>query len=113
MKEACEASLKALGVEAIGLYQYHRPDPRVPWAESVGALADLLDEGKILLAGVSNANVAQIDEAQQVLDGRLASVQNEFSPVSAPQKASSSTARTSASCSSRGAPWAVSAAPTG
>ncbi len=80
LKEACEASLKRLGVEAIGLYQYHRPDPSVPWAESVGALADLLDEGKILMAGVSNATVAQIDEAQQVLRGRLVSVQNEFSP---------------------------------
>jgi aryl-alcohol dehydrogenase-like predicted oxidoreductase len=80
VKEACEASLKALGVDAIGLYQYHRPDPAVPWAESVGALADLLDEGKILMAGVSNATVAQIDEAQKVLRGRLVSVQNEFSP---------------------------------
>ena len=80
VKEACEASLKRLGVDAIGLYQYHRPDPSVPWAESVGALADLLDEGKILMAGVSNATVAQIDEAQQVLGGRLVSVQNEFSP---------------------------------
>jgi aryl-alcohol dehydrogenase-like predicted oxidoreductase len=80
VKEACEVSLKALGVDAIGLYQYHRPDPAVPWAESVGALADLLDEGKILMAGVSNATVAQIDEAQRVLRGRLVSVQNEFSP---------------------------------
>jgi aryl-alcohol dehydrogenase-like predicted oxidoreductase len=80
VKQACEASLKALGVDAIGLYQYHRPDPSVPWAESVGALADLLDEGKILMAGVSNATVAQIDEAQKVLGGRLVSVQNEFSP---------------------------------
>ena len=79
VKQACEASLKALGVEAIGLYQYHRPDPQVPWAESVGAVADLLDEGKIRLAGVSNATVAQIDEAQKVFGGRLASVQNEFS----------------------------------
>jgi aryl-alcohol dehydrogenase-like predicted oxidoreductase len=80
VKEACQASLKALGVEAIGLYQYHRPDPKVPWSESVGALAELLDEGKIQMAGVSNATVAQIDEAQDVLDGRLVSVQNEFSP---------------------------------
>src|SRR6185437_13240420 len=80
VKEACEASLKALGVDAIGLYQYHRPDSKVPWAVSVGALADLLDEGKILMAGVSNAMVDQIDEAQQVLGGRLVSVQNEFSP---------------------------------
>jgi aryl-alcohol dehydrogenase-like predicted oxidoreductase len=80
LKEACEASLKRLGVDAIGLYQYHRPDPKVPWADSVGALAELLDEGKILMAGVSNATVAQIDEAQRVLGGRLASVQNQFSP---------------------------------
>ena len=80
MKEAAEASLKRLGVDAIGLYQYHRPDPKVPWAESVGALADLLDEGKILMAGVSNATFAQIDEAQKVLGGRLVSVQNQFSP---------------------------------
>ncbi len=80
VKEAAEASLKRLGVEAIGLYQYHRPDPTVPWADSVGALADLLDEGKILMAGVSNATVAQIDEAQRVLSGRLVSVQNQFSP---------------------------------
>ncbi|MGO9854355.1 MAG: aldo/keto reductase [Acidimicrobiales bacterium] len=80
IKEACEASLKRLGGEAIGLYQYHRPDPAVPWADSVGTLVDLLDEGKILMAGVSNATVAQIDEAQRVLGGRLVSVQNEFSP---------------------------------
>jgi aryl-alcohol dehydrogenase-like predicted oxidoreductase len=80
VKEACEASLKRLGVDAIGLYQYHRPDPKVPWAESIGALADLLDEGKILMAGVSNATIAQIDEAQRVLGGRLVSVQNQFSP---------------------------------
>jgi aryl-alcohol dehydrogenase-like predicted oxidoreductase len=80
IKQACDASLVALGVEAIGLYQYHRPDPKVPYAESVGALADLLDAGKILMAGISNATVAQIDEAQEVLGGRLVSVQNEFSP---------------------------------
>jgi aryl-alcohol dehydrogenase-like predicted oxidoreductase len=80
IKEACDASLKALGVEAIGLYQYHRPDPKVPYGDSVGALADLLDAGKILMAGISNATVAQIDEAQEVLNGRLVSVQNEFSP---------------------------------
>src|SRR5580698_4907215 len=80
VKSACEASLKALGVDAIGLYQYHRPDPKVPYAESVGALAELLDEGKIKMAGISNATVAQIDLAQEILGGRLVSVQNEFSP---------------------------------
>lgn len=80
VKAACEASLKALGVDVIGLYQYHRPDPKVPWGDSVGAIRDLLDEGKIRFAGVSNANPAQIDEAYEILGGRLVSVQNEFSP---------------------------------
>jgi aryl-alcohol dehydrogenase-like predicted oxidoreductase len=80
VKQACEASLKRLGVDAIPLYQYHRPDPRVPWADSVGAIRDLLDDGKIRFAGVSNANPAQIDEAYEILGGRLVSVQNEFSP---------------------------------
>jgi aryl-alcohol dehydrogenase-like predicted oxidoreductase len=69
IKQACDASLVALGVEAIGLYQYHRPDPKVPCASSIWATA-----------GISNATVAQIDEAQEVLGGRLVSVQNEFSP---------------------------------
>jgi aryl-alcohol dehydrogenase-like predicted oxidoreductase len=68
-------------VEAIGLYQFHRPDPQVPYAESVGAIRDLLDEGVIQLAGISNASVAQIDEANQILGGRLVSVQNQFSPA--------------------------------
>jgi aryl-alcohol dehydrogenase-like predicted oxidoreductase len=81
LKAACEASLRRLGVEAIGLYQFHRPDPKVPYAESVGAVRDLLDDGKIRLAGVSNADPDQIREAQQVLGGRLVSVQNQFSPA--------------------------------
>jgi aryl-alcohol dehydrogenase-like predicted oxidoreductase len=77
---ACEASLRRLGVEAIGLYQFHRPDPDVPYEESVGALAELLDAGKIRMAGISNANVGRIQLAQEVLGGRLASVQNQLSP---------------------------------
>jgi aryl-alcohol dehydrogenase-like predicted oxidoreductase len=82
LKRACEASLRALGVEAIGLYQFHRPDPEVPYADSIGALRELLDEGKIRLAGISNAGIGQIDEAIGVLgEGRLASVQNQFSPA--------------------------------
>ncbi|MGY2875869.1 aryl-alcohol dehydrogenase-like predicted oxidoreductase [Marmoricola sp. URHA0025 HA25] len=80
LKAACDASLARLGVDAIGLYQLHRPDPRVPYAESVGALRDLLDAGKIQRAGISNASPEQIRLAQDVLGGRLASVQNEFSP---------------------------------
>lgn len=81
LKAAAEASLKRLGVEAIGLYQFHRPDPAVPYADSVGAIRDLLDAGTIRLAGVSNANPDQIRLAQEVLGGRLASVQNQFSPA--------------------------------
>jgi len=81
LRAACEASLKRLGVEAIGLYQFHRPDPKVAYSDSVGTLGELLDEGKIRLAGVSNADPGQIREAQQVLGGRLASVQNQFSPA--------------------------------
>jgi aryl-alcohol dehydrogenase-like predicted oxidoreductase len=78
LRAACEASLKALGVDAIGLYQYHRPDPKVPYAESVGALRDLQLEGKIRLVGVSNANPQQIEESLDIVD--LAAVQNEYSP---------------------------------
>jgi aryl-alcohol dehydrogenase-like predicted oxidoreductase len=82
LREAAEASLKALGVDAIGLYQFHRPDPKVPYAESIGALRDLLDAGKIRMAGISNATIEQIDIARQVLgEGHLASVQNQFSPA--------------------------------
>ena len=81
LKEAARASLQRLGGEAIGLYQFHRPDPEVPYAESVGALADLLDAGVIEMAGISNADPDQIREAQQVLGGRLVSVQNQFSPA--------------------------------
>ena len=83
LKRAAEASLKALGVDAIGLYQFHRPDPdpEVDYADSVGAIRDLLDAGTIRMAGISNANPEQIKLAQQILDGRLVSVQNQFSPV--------------------------------
>ncbi len=81
IKRACELSLTRLGVEAIGLYQFHRPDPQVPYADSIGALADLLDAGKIQMAGISNANPDQIRLAHKILGGRLASVQNQYSPA--------------------------------
>jgi aryl-alcohol dehydrogenase-like predicted oxidoreductase len=80
VKAACDRSLKALGVDAIGLYQHHRPDPAVPYEETIGALRDLLDAGKIRMAGISNADSAKIRLAGEILGGRLASVQNEFSP---------------------------------
>jgi aryl-alcohol dehydrogenase-like predicted oxidoreductase len=81
LTQACEASLKRLGVDAIGLYQFHRPDPTIPYAESVGAVRDLLDAGKIRMAGISNATPARIREAQEILGGRLVSVQNQYSPA--------------------------------
>ena len=82
LRRAADASLKALGVDAIGLYQFHRPDLKVPYAESIGALKELLDEGKIRLAGISNATIEQIDIARNILgEHNLASVQNQFSPA--------------------------------
>jgi len=81
LKAAAEGSLKRLGVEAIGLYQLHKPDPSVPFEESVGALRELLDEGKIRLAGVSNTDVTQIRVAREILGDRLVSVQNRYSPA--------------------------------
>jgi aryl-alcohol dehydrogenase-like predicted oxidoreductase len=81
LKDAAKASLKNLGVDAIGLYQFHRPDPLIDYADSIGAIRDLLDEGIIRMAGISNANPAQILLAQEILDNRLVSVQNQFSPA--------------------------------
>jgi aryl-alcohol dehydrogenase-like predicted oxidoreductase len=78
LRKACEASLAALGVEAIGLYQFHRPDPKVPFLESVGALAELKAAGKVRMVGLSNVSVDQIRQAREVVE--VASVQNEFSP---------------------------------
>jgi aryl-alcohol dehydrogenase-like predicted oxidoreductase len=80
LKRAVEGSLKRLGVEAIGLYQFHRPDPEVAYEDSVGAIRDLLDEGKIRMAGISNANPERIRLSNEILGGRLVSVQNQFSP---------------------------------
>ncbi|MEV0116846.1 aldo/keto reductase [Streptomyces sp. NPDC050844] len=79
LKRAAEASRKRLGVEAIGLYQLHKPDPAVPWADSVGALRELIDAGTIRAAGISNVNTAQIREAHTILGDGLVSVQNQYS----------------------------------
>jgi aryl-alcohol dehydrogenase-like predicted oxidoreductase len=77
LRKACEASLQRLEADVIDLYQLHRPDPAVPFAESVGALRDLRDEGKIRMVGVSNVDVAQLDEARAIVD--VAAVQNQLS----------------------------------
>ena len=81
LKRAARESRARLGVDAIGLYQFHRPDPGVPYEESIGAIRELVDEGVIRMAGISNATVAQIALADHVLGGRLVSVQNQFSPA--------------------------------
>ncbi len=78
LRRACEASLRRLGVEAIGLYQHHRPDPRVPYAETIGALKELKDQGLVRHVGISNANPDQIREAIGIVE--IASVQNQLSP---------------------------------
>jgi aryl-alcohol dehydrogenase-like predicted oxidoreductase len=78
LRAACERSLKALEVDCIDLYQLHSPDPRVPLAESVGALADLQQQGKIRWVGISNVSVPQIWEAESVV--RVTSVQNRLNP---------------------------------
>lgn len=79
LRKACEASLRALGVERIDLYQHHAPDPSVPVEESIGALADMQREGKIRYIGVSNYSVDQIERVRR--EARIVSVQNQFSVI--------------------------------
>jgi pyridoxine 4-dehydrogenase len=76
LREACEGSLRRLRLEQIPLYQFHRPDPRVPLAESIGAIAELKDEGKIRHVGVSNVSEAELRVAQKVVP--VVSVQNRY-----------------------------------
>src|ERR687886_2748074 len=77
LRAACEASLRALETDRIDLYQFHRPDPKVPYAESIGTFKELQDEGKVRWVGISNATVAQIEEALSIVD--VVSVQNQLS----------------------------------
>jgi aryl-alcohol dehydrogenase-like predicted oxidoreductase len=81
LREAVEASMRALDVDVIDLYQWHRPDRWRIYGEVIGTLKELKDEGKIKAIGISNANIEEIQIAIQVLGPRgLASVQNRFSP---------------------------------
>ena len=77
LRAACEASLRALETDRIDLYQFHRPDPKVPYAESIGTFKELQDEGKVRWVGISNATVAQLEEALGIVD--VVSVQNQLS----------------------------------
>ena len=76
LRRACEGSLKRLRLDEIALYQWHRPDPRIPLEESVGALADLKDEGKIRHIGVSNVTEEQLRQAQEMTP--IVSIQNRY-----------------------------------
>ncbi|MBA2445702.1 MAG: aldo/keto reductase [Nocardioidaceae bacterium] len=80
LRSACEASLRRLGMDAVDLYQHHRPDPDVPYEETMGGLKALYDDGLIKRAGISNANPDQIRQAHEILGDALVSVQNEYSP---------------------------------
>jgi pyridoxine 4-dehydrogenase len=76
LRQQCELSLRRLGLETIDLFQLHRIDPAVPVADQVGELAKLQDEGKIRHIGLSEVDVAQLEEAQQT--ATIATVQNLF-----------------------------------
>lgn len=79
LTETAHASLAALGQDAIDLLQLHAPDTRVPFAESVGALARLREAGKVRLVGLSNVTVEQVEAARAIVD--IASVQNRWNPL--------------------------------
>ena len=81
LKEAVDHSLQRLGVDQIVLWQHHRPDPEVPYDEVIGTLKEIADSGKVAHVGLSNADPEQIRQAQDILGGRLVSVQNQFSPA--------------------------------
>ncbi len=76
LKECCEGSLRRLRVDRIDLYQLHAPDPEVPYADSVGALKELQDEGKIRHIGVSNVSTEELAEAREIVE--VVTVQNRF-----------------------------------
>jgi pyridoxine 4-dehydrogenase len=77
LREACEGSLRRLRVDRIDVYYLHRPDPAVPYEESVGALKELRDEGKIRHVAVSNASAELLAVARGIVD--IAVVQNQYS----------------------------------
>ncbi len=78
---AVDASLQRLGVEQIALWQHHRPDPKVDYADVVGTLKEIHESGKVRMIGLSNADPDQIRLAHKELGDALVSVQNQFSPA--------------------------------
>jgi pyridoxine 4-dehydrogenase len=79
LRAVCDESLQRLRLEQIPLYQFHRPDRKVPFSDSVGMLTELKNEGKIRHIGISNVTESQLDEAMQLTP--IVSVQNRYSPV--------------------------------
>lgn len=78
IRRACEQSLRSLGTEQIWLYQFHAPDPKVPFSQSVETFAELQREGKFQWFGLSNVSVAEIEQASRILP--VVSVQNRLNP---------------------------------
>jgi pyridoxine 4-dehydrogenase len=76
LKECCEKSLRRLRVERIDLYQLHAPDPNVPLEDSLGAMRELQEEGKVRHVGVSNVSVEQLQQAREIVD--VVTVQNRY-----------------------------------
>jgi pyridoxine 4-dehydrogenase len=76
LKECCEGSLRRLRLDRIDVYQLHAPDPKVPLEDSIGALKELQDEGKIRHIGVSNVSLEQLELARSLVD--VVSVQNRY-----------------------------------
>jgi aryl-alcohol dehydrogenase-like predicted oxidoreductase len=79
LRSACEQSLAALGTDVIDLYQFHLPDPNVPIEESLGAIIDMKNEGKIRHIGVSNFNLEQLKVAVEMTE--ITSLQNPLAPM--------------------------------
>jgi pyridoxine 4-dehydrogenase len=79
LREACEGSLRRLKLDRIELYQLHAPDENVPYEESLGALIELREEGKIAHIGISNVSVEQLDQAQALTE--IVTVQNRYNLV--------------------------------
>lgn len=79
IKACCEESLERLNLEQIPLYQFHRPDPQVPFEDSLAAFIELKNEGKIRHIGLSNVDDAQISAALELTP--IVSVQNRYNPT--------------------------------
>jgi pyridoxine 4-dehydrogenase len=77
LRETCEGSLRRLRLDRIDVYQLHAPDPKVPLEDSLGALRELQQEGKIRHIGVSNVSVEELERARTVVD--VVTVQNRYS----------------------------------